>query len=112
MAKDPLDKKVIAARLQAATVQTDSARSILAALDKFEQFLIVLQSELGMQAQSRTLMEHVTNYWQRLVAAGKAVWSYELFTVDDVVLADGKEVKTTRSVRSVFWCWAFSWCPG
>lgn len=98
MVNSPLDQKVVAAKLMSATAQTDASRSILAALDKFEQFLIVLQSELGVQAEQRSIQERVVGYWQRFLAASKVVWHYELFTVDDLVVADGKEIKTTRSV--------------
>lgn len=98
VSKSALDRKVISARLQSATTQTDAARSILAALDKFEQYLTVLQSELGVQVQGRSLVERVVSYWQRFVGITTTVWHYELFTVDDLVVADGKEVKTTRSV--------------
>jgi potassium efflux system protein len=98
MVNSPLDQKVVAAKLMSATAQTDASRSILAALDKFEQFLIVLQSELGVQAEQRSIRERVVGYWQRFLAASKVVWHYELFTVDDLVVADGKEIKTTRSV--------------
>ncbi len=96
--KSPLDQKVIAARLASANAQTDSARSILAALDKFEQHLTVIQSELGVYSQDRTLGERLIDYWQRLVGVSKKIWQYELFTVDDVLLVDNREVKTTRGV--------------
>lgn len=98
VSKSALDRKVVSARLSSATAQTDASRSVLTALDKFEQYLTVLQSELGMQAQGRTLVERVVGYWQRIVGASKKIWAYELFTVNDLVVADGKEVKTTRSV--------------
>ena len=94
----PLDKRSIAARLKAATAQTDADRLVMVALEKFEQYLQVVYAELGVQEKDRTLKEHVVAYWQQLVVLSQAVWRYELFTVDDVVVADGKEVKTTRSV--------------
>ena len=93
-----LDRKVIAARLQAANAQSDAARSVLAALDKFDQFLVIVQSELGIKEQEQTFIERLAGYWDRAVYVIRAIWSYELFTVDDSVVADGKEVKTTRSV--------------
>lgn len=96
--KSSLDRKVIAARLSSANAQTDSARSILAALDKFEQFLTVIQSELGIYSQDRTFGERLIDYWQRLLGISKKIWQYELFTVDDVLLVDNREVKTTRGV--------------
>ena len=96
--KSPLDRKVIAARLDSATAQTDSARSILTALDKFEQYLSVVQSELGGHSEYRTFGERLVDSWQRLVGISKKVWQYELFTVDDVLLVDNREVKTTRGV--------------
>lgn len=96
--KSLLDQRTMAARLKAATEQTDAARLILAALDKFERYLIVLQSELGVHAADQTLSERMVGYGQRAAALFRNVWQYELFTVDDVVVADGKEVKTTRSV--------------
>ena len=98
LTKSALDRKVIAARLASANAQTDSARSILAALDKFEQYLTVIQSELGVYSQDRTFGERLTDYWQRLLGISKKIWQYELFTVDDVLLVDNREVKTTRGV--------------
>lgn len=97
-ATSPLDKRSIAARLKAATAQTDADRLVMVALEKFEQYLRVVYGELGVQERDRTLKEHAVAYWQYLVALADTVWRYELFTVDDVVVADGKEVKTTRSV--------------
>jgi small-conductance mechanosensitive channel len=78
--------------------QSDAARSVLAALDKFEQLLDLLQSELGIKAKHRTLSERLLGYWQMAAGASKTLWQYELFAIDDLVIADGKEVKTTRSV--------------
>jgi len=98
MAQNSLEKKVIAARLQAANVQSDAARSVLVALDKFDQFLDILQSELGVKERNQTLVERAHSAWQRIVSLSGAVWKYELFAVDDQVIADGKEVRTTRSV--------------
>ncbi len=96
--KSALDQKTMAARLKAATEQTDDARLVLAALDKFERYLIVLQSELGVHAAEQTWAERIVGYGQRAAAIAKTIWNYELFTVDDIVVADGKEIKTTRSV--------------
>lgn len=96
--KSALDQKRLAARLSAATEQTDDARLVLAALDKFERYLIVLQSELGIHAAEQTWAERIVGYGQRAAAIAKTIWNYELFTVDDQVIADGKEIKTIRSV--------------
>lgn len=97
-ATDALQKEVVAARLKAANAQSDAARSVLATLDKFEQLLDLLQFELGLKEQRRTLPERFVAYWQELSSVARVVWQYELFAVDDLVIADGKEVKTTRSV--------------
>lgn len=96
--RDPIDRQVIAAKLRAANAQTDAARSLIAALDKFDQFLSLLQTELGVSEHQKSWSERLLGYWQRTVSVSKTVWNYELFTVDDLVIADGKEVKTTRSV--------------
>ena len=96
--KSAQDRQALAARLKAATVQTDASRLVLTALERFEQYLGILQSELNIHDEGRSFKERVVAYWQRLVALTNAVWQYELFAVDDVVVADGKEVKTTRSV--------------
>jgi small-conductance mechanosensitive channel len=97
-AKSELDRKSFAARLKAATTETDNNRLVLSAIDRFDQYLQVLQSELGSKEKGRTIAEQAVAYWQRAVAIAKSVWQYELFTVDDSVVADGKEIKTTRSV--------------
>ncbi len=97
-AKEALAKQVLTAKLQAENAEADAIRLVLAALDKFEQFVSLLQSELGTQAEHRTLKERITGYWNQLVKLGQNVWNYELFSVDDLVIADGKEVKTTKSV--------------
>lgn len=89
---------VLIAKLQAANSEADSIRLVLAALDKFEQFISLLQAELGAQAEHRTISERLHDYWHRTLQLGQSAWNYELFTVDDLVIADGKEVKTTRSV--------------
>jgi len=96
--KSALDRQTLAARLKSATAQTDAARLILTALERFEQYLGTVQSELGIHAEERSIKERMVAYWQRLSAVVKTLWQYELFTVDDVVVADGKEIKTTRSV--------------
>ena len=96
--KSALEQKGISAQLKAATAETDASRLILVALEKFEQYLLILQSELGVQGSERSFTEKLVAFWQRLTALSQTVWQYELFTVDDVVQADGKEVKTTRSV--------------
>lgn len=96
--QDPLERQVLAAKLQAANAQTDAARSIMAALDKFDQFLELLHNELGISENHQTLTERLKGYWQRAVSLSQVVWNYELFTVDDAIIVDGKEVKTTRSV--------------
>lgn len=95
---DPLDRQVLHARLQAANTQADSARSILTALDKFDQFLQLLSNELGISENHQTWSQRLKGYWQRAVSLGQIAWNYELFSVDDSIIADGKEVKTTRSV--------------
>lgn len=96
--KDPLARQVLTAQLQAANSEADANRFVLAALDKFEQSVLLLQSELGDHAKSRTLKERFADYWHRLSKIGQNVWNYEIFSVDDLVTADGIEVKTTRSV--------------
>lgn len=96
--KDSLDRQVAAARLQAANAQADMARSVLAALENFDQFLRLLQIELGVSEGKQSWPERVLGYWQRAEDLGGKVWRYELFTVDDQIIADGKEIKTTRSV--------------
>lgn len=96
--KDGLDRQVATARLQAANAQTDMARSVLAALENFDQFLRLLQIELGVSEDKKSWSERALGYWQRAEDLGSKVWRYELFTVDDQIVADGKEVKTTRSV--------------
>ena len=96
--KDSLDRQVLAARLQAANAQTDTARSVLSALENFDQLLKLLQLELGISEEKQSWSERVLGYWQRAEDLSGKVWRYELFTVDDQIIADGKEVKTTRSV--------------
>lgn len=98
LTKTGLEQKVLTAKLQAENAQADSIRLIQSALDKFEQYLLLLQSELGEKTKQQTPNERVTGYWQQLTKFAQSVWQYELFTVDDVVVADGKEIKTTRSV--------------
>lgn len=97
-AKDPQVRDVLAAKLQAANTEADSVRLVLTALEKFEQLLKLLQSEIGDQAKNQTFKEQLAGYGQHLRKLAKSAWSYELFTVDDLVLADGKEVKTSRSI--------------
>lgn len=97
-AKETLAKQVITAKLQAENTEADAIRLVLAALEKFEQFVSLLQSELGAHAQHRTTSERISGFWHQLLKAGQNAWNYELFSVDDLVIADGKEVKTTRSV--------------
>lgn len=97
-AKESIDRQVITAKLDAANSEADAIRLVMAALDKFEQFLSLLQSELGTQAEHRTTMQRIGGYWHQLLKIGQNTWHYELFSVDDQVIADGKEVKTTRSV--------------
>lgn len=97
-AKESISRQVITAKLQAANMEADSIRLVLAALDKFEQFVRLLQSELGTQAEHRTMSERIAGVWHQLLKVGQNTWNYELFSVDDLVIADGKEVKTTRSV--------------
>lgn len=96
--KDPLTRQVLTAQLQAANSEADSNRFVLAALDKFEQLVLLLQLELGEHAQNRTAKERLADYWHQLLKVGQNTWNYELFSVDDFVIADGIEVKTTRSV--------------
>lgn len=97
-AKDPIAREVLTAKLLAANTEADSVRLVLTALDKFEQLLKLLQSEIGDQAKNRTVKEQIKDYGQQLQKSIKSAWNYELFTVDDVVVADGKEVKTSRSI--------------
>ncbi len=96
--KNDLDRKVLAAKLQAANTEADSIRLVQTVLDKFEQYLLLLQSELGEQAKQKSAKERFISVWQQSVKLAQNIWQYELFTVDDVVIADGKEIKTTRSV--------------
>lgn len=96
--KNALEQKVLTAKLQATNAETDAIRLVQSALDKFEQYLLLLQSELGIKAKQKTIHEHLTGLGQQLSKGAVTVWQYELFTVDDVVVADGKEIKTTRSV--------------
>ena len=98
MQRTPLEKQVLEARLESVNVQSDSARVVLGALDKFEQFLTIIKLELGIKDQQQTLLERVTGYGQRVVGWTKSLWNFELFTVDDTVIADGKEVRASRSV--------------
>lgn len=94
----PLEKQAVTARLNATNAQADGARLVLAALDKFEQFLQLVQVELGLKDRNGTLGERALAFWQRTDALAKSAWQYELFTVDDSVIADGKEIKAVRSV--------------
>lgn len=96
--KDSLTRQVLTAKLEAANTEADSTRVVLAALDKFEQFLHLFQSELATQAEHRTVAERLTDYGDELLKFGQHLWNYELFSVDDQVFAEGKEIKTTRSV--------------
>ncbi|MGV1016571.1 MAG: mechanosensitive ion channel domain-containing protein [Fluviibacter phosphoraccumulans] len=96
--KDVLARQVLTAKLQAANTEADSIRLVLTALEDFEQFLSLLQSELAAQATHRSVTERMADFGDQLVNVGRNTWNYELFSVDDFVIADGKEVKTTRSV--------------
>ena len=96
--KNDLERRVIAAKLSSVNAQSDASRSVLAALDKFEQYLLSLQSELGLKEKDKTYYERLMGLGQRIAAMARSVWAFELFTVDDSVIADGKEVKTSRSV--------------
>ena len=97
-APDALDRQVMSAKLQAANAQSDDARTVLGSLDKFDQFLRLILDELGVSDARQSWSERLLGYGQRAISLGRTVWQYELFTVDDVIIADGKEVKTTRSV--------------
>lgn len=98
IAKTPLEKQVVAAKLSATNAQADGARQVLAAIDKFEQFLMLVKEELGIKDSARTLSERIVAFGQRAAALGRTIWHYELLTVDDSVIADGKEVKAVRSI--------------
>lgn len=93
-----LSRKVAMARLESVNAQADAFRSLLQALDKFEQMLVMMQSELGLHADNQTFYERLVSFGQRSAALGRSIWRYELFTVDDVATVDGKDIKTTRSV--------------
>lgn len=95
---DLQDRRVVVAKLAAANAQADASRSVLGALDKFDQQLRLLQSDLGIEGQAQSWTERLQAYGQLLVNVSQGVWRYELFTVEDVVIADGKEVKSLRSV--------------
>lgn len=97
-ANDPLSKEVLTAKLQAANTEADAVRFVLAGLDKFEQLIKLLQSELDELSKNRTLKQHVIGYGQEAATLMKDAWNYELFSVDDLVIADGQEIKTTRSI--------------
>lgn len=98
LANDSLGREVLTAKLQAANAEADSVRSVLAALDKFEQLVKLLQSELEALSKTKTVKEQLTDYGQQTANLVKNAWNFELFSVDDLVIADGQEVKTTRSV--------------
>jgi small-conductance mechanosensitive channel len=96
--RNSLEQKVLNAKLKAANTESDSVRSLQAALDKFEQQLLLLQTELAAKENNKSAMERLTTIRDLLAKAVQNIWRYELFTVDDIVYADGKEIKTTRSV--------------
>lgn len=96
--ENTLARKVANARLASVNAQADAYRSLLQALDKFEQILVLMKSELGLQSNNQSFNDRMVSFGQRTAALGKSIWRYELFTVDDVVTVDGKDIKTTRSV--------------
>lgn len=97
-AKDPVEKAFLSELLKPINEQLDTARSVFAVVDKVRQLLEVTGEELAGREQRFSWSQKMEAVSTTTVTALKSAWNYEIFTVDDTILVDGREIKTKRSI--------------
>jgi len=78
--------------------QMEDLRSIYVETDRLNQLLSISAAEIQKVADNLSIWEKAKKIGQIANNALKSIWNYELLAVDDTVIVDGREIKTTRSV--------------
>lgn len=97
-AKDPSEKAFLLELMKPIAEQIDNARSLYLVLGRVRQLLEISQNEILSKESSRSLRQQISSIKSTAIEYVKAVWNYELFAIDDLIVVDGREVKTKRSV--------------
>lgn len=92
------DPATLKARLDSATGQIEDAREGLEDLQRISLTMRIVAEEIDQMYRSGSLRMWLNN---ARIAAGlwaRAVWNFELMTVEDTFKAEGREIRSTRSI--------------
>lgn len=95
---DPEEKRFLQGMVKPIDEELDNARQVFGLVEKSRQLLEIIGHELEAKENRFSLTERLDAAWQVVASAGAAVWNFEIFAVDDIVVIDGREIKSKRSV--------------
>lgn len=97
-AKDPSEKNFLTQMIKPISEQIDSARSIYLVLNRVNQLFEITQTEIQNRITNRSLKQKLETIKFGITDIAKSFWNYEIFAIDDIIVIDGREIKTKRSV--------------
>ena len=95
---DPAERRFLQGMVKPIDEQLDNARQVFVLVEKSRQLLELIDHEVAAKESQFSLTQKLDSVWQVVTNAGAAVWNFEIFAVDDVVVVDGREIKSKRSV--------------
>lgn len=95
---DPAEKRFLQGMVKPIDEELDNARQVFILVEKSRQLLELIDHEVATKEGQFSLTQKLDTVWQVVANAGAAVWNLEIFAVDDIVVVDGREIKSKRSV--------------
>lgn len=95
---DQAEKRFLQGMVKPIDEELDNARQVFGLVEKSRLLLEIISHELDAKETRFTFTQRLDAAWQLVANAGAAVWNFEIFAVDDVVVVDGREIKSKRSV--------------
>lgn len=95
---DPAEKRFLQGMLKPIDEALDNARQVFVMVEKSRQLIELIDHEVIAKESRFSLTQKLDAAWQVVANAGATVWNLEIFAVDDIVVVDGREIKSKRSV--------------
>jgi small-conductance mechanosensitive channel len=98
VAKDPAERESIKNLIRPVNEAINNTRELYSEVGRVRQMLQITDDEIKSSESKRSLNQIFNTFKITFLSIGKSIWNYEILAVDDVMVLDGREVKTKRSV--------------
>lgn len=96
--KDRAEQAFLNEMIKPISEQVDNARAIYLILNRVNQLFEITQNEIQSKISNRSLKQKLDTIKFSITDVARAFWNYEIFAIDDIIVVDGRELKTKRSV--------------